>query len=43
VMCATKVLCDGKRAGAGGGPDAFDAESLVCCFERGGREMLGLQ
>jgi hypothetical protein len=25
----------------GGGSDACDAESLVCCHERRGREMLG--
>jgi hypothetical protein len=27
----------------GGGSDACDAGSLVCCHERRGREMLGLQ
>jgi hypothetical protein len=42
-LCATRVLCDCEGAGAGGGSDACDAESLVRCFKRGGREMLGLQ
>jgi hypothetical protein len=39
VVCETRVLCNCE--GAGAGSDACDAESLVCCYKRGGREMLG--
>jgi hypothetical protein len=28
---------------AGGGSDTCDADAFVCCYKRGGREMLGLE
>ena len=40
------VVCETSDCeGAGGGSDACDADvcTLVCCFKRGGRDMLGLQ
>ncbi len=41
MFCGRCELCDDR--GAGWESDACDAGSLVCCHERRGREMLGLQ
>ncbi len=41
VYIVRDVLCDCE--GAGEGSNDFDKGFLVCCFKRGGREMLGLR